>query len=192
MNPILSKSNKLKEVVFAVTGHSVDCKSRKHDHVFSRMIYSKILNEHGLGPSAICRTLNKDHSTIIHYLDEFGPLCISKPYVREWYNSARSMFNFSSSNLATISRSEMIQNYLKVVSSVAEVRSVLKSFRDQIPDEVAGEFLRAISMSEGLVSNGEGEIRVGCCKSCGSKNINDSIKGSLFCFSCGEKLATTF
>jgi len=188
MNQILSKSNKLKDVVFTVTGHSVDSKSRKHDNVFSRMIYSKILNEHGLGPSAICRTLNKDHSTIIHYLDEFGPLCVSKPYVREWYNTARSMFNFSSTNLASMSRSELINNYLKVISSIVEVRDVLKSFKDQMPNDAVSEFARAISMSEELIQKEDSGVKSNCCSNCGSTNINILSKGASFCFSCGRKV----
>lgn len=181
----MSKTDKLKEIVYTTTGYNVDAKSRKSHNVFSRMIYSKILNEQGLGPSAISRTLGRDHSTIIHYLDGFAALCMSKPYVREWYNSARSRFKLSSSNLDSMTKNEAIDNYIKLTICISEVLAVLNSYRDQMSEEAANELSMAISKADEFVLRPQSYTAKTCCSKCGSTNINTDMKSKRFCLSCG-------
>ena len=54
-------------------GFNLSDKSRKKEIVEARMMYAKIMKRHTrLSLAAIGRAINKDHATIIHYLNNFS------------------------------------------------------------------------------------------------------------------------
>ena len=61
----------LKTIVNNVLGVDINKNIRKRPFVNSRIIYSKILKDRGYGYVIIGKSLNKDHSTIIHYIQQF-------------------------------------------------------------------------------------------------------------------------
>jgi chromosomal replication initiation ATPase DnaA len=49
-------------------------RSRKAEYVQARHEIAQILKDNGYGPSEIGRALHRDHSTIIHYLEDRTPI----------------------------------------------------------------------------------------------------------------------
>lgn len=60
--------NTVRKIVEGVTGVSIFEKNRKRFVVEARVIYSTLLREAGYSFPFIADTLNKDHTTIIHYI----------------------------------------------------------------------------------------------------------------------------
>jgi hypothetical protein len=65
--------------------------TRKQEYVFGRMIYFKILRDLGYGFQPIGRTLNKDHSTVIHSVRTFDDLVIYDKELYRTYNIIKEL-----------------------------------------------------------------------------------------------------
>ena len=65
---------KLKEIVSKVFDTNINIKTRKRNNVEARMIFSKILREDGNTFESIGNAINKDHSTIVYYVNQASTL----------------------------------------------------------------------------------------------------------------------
>jgi len=65
---------KLKEIVSKVFETNINIKTRKRNNVEARMIFSKILREDGNTFESIGKAINKDHSTIVYYVNQASSL----------------------------------------------------------------------------------------------------------------------
>jgi len=65
---------KLKEIVSQVFDTDINIKTRKRNNVEARMIFSKILREDGSTFESIGKAINKDHSTIVYYVNQASSL----------------------------------------------------------------------------------------------------------------------
>ena len=65
---------KLKEIVSKVFETNINTKTRKRNNVEARMIFSKILREDGNTFESIGNAINKDHSTIVYYVNQASVL----------------------------------------------------------------------------------------------------------------------
>ena len=65
---------KLKEIVSQVFETNINIKTRKRNNVEARMIFSKILREDGNTFESIGKAINKDHSTIVYYVNQASTL----------------------------------------------------------------------------------------------------------------------
>jgi len=65
---------KLKEIVSQVFETNINIKTRKRNNVEARMIFSKILREDGNTFESIGKAINKDHSTIVYYVNQASSL----------------------------------------------------------------------------------------------------------------------
>ena len=65
---------KLKEIVSQVFNTDINIKTRKRNNVEARMIFSKILREDGNTFESIGKAINKDHSTIVYYVNQASVL----------------------------------------------------------------------------------------------------------------------
>ena len=65
---------KLKEIVSKVFDTDINIKTRKRNNVEARMIFSKILREDGNTFESIGKAINKDHSTIVYYVNQASVL----------------------------------------------------------------------------------------------------------------------
>ena len=65
---------KLKEIVSKVFDTNINIKTRKRNNVEARMIFSKILREDGNTFESIGKAINKDHSTIVYYVNQASVL----------------------------------------------------------------------------------------------------------------------
>lgn len=75
--------NKIIKIINDTFNVDIVSKTRKQDYVDGRMIYYRILRDLGYGYQPIARTLNKDHSTIIHGIRAFDDVTT---YDKELYN----------------------------------------------------------------------------------------------------------
>ena len=65
---------KLKDIVSKVFDTDINIKTRKRNNVEARMIFSKILREDGNTFESIGNAINKDHSTIVYYVNQASVL----------------------------------------------------------------------------------------------------------------------
>ena len=65
---------KLKDIVSKVFDTDINIKTRKRNNVEARMIFSKILREDGNTFESIGKAINKDHSTIVYYVNQASVL----------------------------------------------------------------------------------------------------------------------
>ena len=65
---------KLKEIVSQVFDTDINIKTRKRNNVEARMIFAKILREDGNTFESIGKAINKDHSTIVYYVNQASSL----------------------------------------------------------------------------------------------------------------------
>ena len=65
---------KLKEIVSQVFDTDINIKTRKRNNVEARMIFSRILREDGSTFQAIGKAINKDHATVIYYVNQASNL----------------------------------------------------------------------------------------------------------------------
>lgn len=65
---------KLKEIVSQVFDTDINIKTRKRNNVEARMIFAKILREDGSTFESIGKAINKDHSTIVYYVNQASSL----------------------------------------------------------------------------------------------------------------------
>lgn len=81
-----------RNIVEMVTGVSVLTKNRKRFVVEARMIYSTILREVGYSLPFIAETLDKDHTTIIHYIQSLKDLKETDVHIMRKYLRCRELF----------------------------------------------------------------------------------------------------
>ena len=96
VEPKIKKSlTKLIEEYLSV---DVENKTRKQEYINARMIYYKLLTECRYSYTAIARSLNKNHATIMHGLNLFEDLFDIDNELREYYYLIRQLFFDERSN----------------------------------------------------------------------------------------------
>jgi hypothetical protein len=80
MKSIQQEVNELKQIVNNVFLLDLESKNRKREVVDARKVYSKILRNIGYKYDVIGRSINKDHSTIVHYVSDIESIM---PYDRD-------------------------------------------------------------------------------------------------------------
>lgn len=84
--------NALKEIIEKTFGINLLKKKRGRDYVNARLVYSKILRETGHTFESIAESLDKDHSTIIHYIDISKTVFIQDGNLSEKYLVCKEIF----------------------------------------------------------------------------------------------------
>ena len=84
---------------------------RKQEYVFGRMIYFKILRDLGYGYAPIGRTLNKDHSTVIHGTKTFDDLVIYDKELYRTYTIIKELIikNMNTNDIEHATYSELVR-----------------------------------------------------------------------------------
>lgn len=112
-------TNKLKEIIQEEFDIDVDSNSRLRSVVEARMIYGKILRNHGWTMCRIGRTINRNHATIVHYVKRYNDsIKFDKHYDLEHrYNMINNAFNrhLNKNYLSAMTRSELEQTIEKLL-----------------------------------------------------------------------------
>lgn len=81
-----TEHSQLQEIVCRVFNISnLSSTTRERKYVDARKVYSKILRERGWSLCKIARSIEKDHTTIIHYLKEMKWLLIHDTQIIDFY-----------------------------------------------------------------------------------------------------------
>ena len=86
------RMNALKSIVENMFGVDIMKKRRGRDFVNARLIYSKILRDAGCTFESIADSLNKDHTTIIHYIDISNSIFMQDDQLSEKYFVCKDLF----------------------------------------------------------------------------------------------------
>jgi len=81
-------------------------KQRKRDNVDGRRIFSKVLYDRNYSLTSIGNFLNKDHSTIIHYIDDIDSLFKQDHSLFSNYITCRDEFYDNESTMELVIKSE--------------------------------------------------------------------------------------
>lgn len=109
----LLKARELRQVVEEVFGLDIMLKNRSRKRVDARIIYAKILREHGYTFPQIGNLLAKDHSTIIHYCSLFDNTINYVPELKRKYRMCREMFRGEAPTEQNYTKQELISELLK-------------------------------------------------------------------------------
>ena len=82
----------LKNVVNRVFDLDIMEKSRERSYVYARYVYAKILREKGFSMQDIGKSLNKDHSTIVHYCKQIEFIVKQDTELAEKYLLCKDIF----------------------------------------------------------------------------------------------------
>jgi hypothetical protein len=82
----------LKEIVNNVFMLDLDAKNRKRGVIDARKIYSKILRDRGYGYELIGRSIEKDHTTVIHYMRSIDFTLKYDRELRDNYITCKNLF----------------------------------------------------------------------------------------------------
>jgi len=88
----INEIDELKYIINKIFGVNVMKNSRQRDVVDSRLIYSKILRDRKYTLKSIGRSICKDHTTILHYLNQVDHFIKHDGILAEKYITCRNMF----------------------------------------------------------------------------------------------------
>lgn len=87
-----SEMNQLKSIIEYVFQVDIHVKTQKRHHVDARMVFSKILQNEGYGPTVIAKFLKKDHATIIHYFNSINSILKFDQLLMDRYLYSKDMY----------------------------------------------------------------------------------------------------
>jgi len=91
--------------------------NRTRNIVDARLIYSKILRDRGHTLSSIAKSLNKDHTTIIHYISQIEHLLKHDSLIAEKYVVCKDFFLKDKPHISEkLKQSELISQLIKLTS----------------------------------------------------------------------------
>jgi hypothetical protein len=131
-----SQVQKAKEVVESITLGNIHTNSRLRNNVESRMIYSKLLRESGLTFKYIGSTMNKDHTTVIHYINLMNDLIETEPQVNHKYAKCRDLFFAGREKhkieFDAIKANRKLEEYMYAYRKAASERDAAKDFNRKV------------------------------------------------------------
>jgi hypothetical protein len=130
----LLKARELRKVVEEVFGLDIMLKNRSRQRVDARIVYAKILREHGYTFPQIGSLLVKDHSTIIHYCSMFDEAIDFIPELKKKYRLCRDMFRGEASAEHLYTKDELINELIKTKQELSLLHlkyEELKNYKHQ-------------------------------------------------------------
>ncbi|MCH9838680.1 hypothetical protein K0U83_23655 [bacterium] len=83
---------RLADICYILFDADVFISCRRREYVDARVVFSALLHEQGMGPSAIGEVLGRNHATIIHYLRKFEALLETDKVFRKKYVKCREQY----------------------------------------------------------------------------------------------------
>lgn len=134
----------LKNIVENTFGVDIMKKRRGRDYVNARLIYSKILRDAGHTFESIGESLNKDHSTIIHYIDISNAVFMQDDQLSEKYFVCKELFMKDNPNLSREYKEfEMTSKIFRLTSERDELLKQIK-----FANEIKNKYKRLESIIE--------------------------------------------
>lgn len=125
-----TEMNSLKEIVGNATGTDIMNKGRYRNIVDARIVFSKIIRERGYTYSSIARYLNKDHSTIIHYICECNSLIQTDDKMMETYITCRNKFLEDKDALLTYTDKDAVKEMIILKADIEKLITKNNKLKD--------------------------------------------------------------
>jgi hypothetical protein len=123
--------NKVKQIVELVTGVKIIENNRKREVIDARMIYAKILRERGASLVSIGMTINKDHTTIIHYLRTMDSLLITDREVIRKYIKSKELLLLDEQDLNLLNGNDTVSELSRLKETLEISEKKVKLLQDE-------------------------------------------------------------
>jgi hypothetical protein len=123
--------NKVKQIVELVTGVKIIENNRKREVIDARMIYTKILRERGASLVSIGMTINKDHTTIIHYLRTMDSLLITDREVIRKYIKSKELLLLDEQDLNLLNGNDTVSELSRLKETLEISEKKVKLLQDE-------------------------------------------------------------
>lgn len=121
----------LKNVVNKVFDLNIMEKSRGRSYVYARYVYAKILRDKGFSVMDIGNSINKDHSTIVHYCKQIDYMVKQDTDLAEKYLLCKDIFfNNAPYIKKKLKEAELESRLFKITSEYEELLSERKKILD--------------------------------------------------------------
>jgi len=110
---LTKESSALKEAIRVELGVDISSRKRNRDNVDGRMIFARILRDRGYSLKSIGKSMDKDHSTVIHYLYSIDKLLTVDDNINAKHLCCLSLFQKMTSDPSTDDMLEMSDVQLK-------------------------------------------------------------------------------
>jgi hypothetical protein len=137
MKTQVTEMNDLKYIIDKIFGVDLMKNSRQRNIVDSRLIYAKILRDRGHTFQSIGRSINKDHTTIVYYINQVDNIIKHDVRIAEKYATCKNIFlqgkPFISEKLNEADLVDMVDKLTKenekLISGRKNVLDMRSSFR---------------------------------------------------------------
>jgi len=122
---------RLADICHMVFNTDVFVSCRKRAFVDARIVFSNLLKEQGMGPSAIGRILGRDHATVLHYFRKFEALLETDKAFRKQYVICREQY-IGEDPIFYYSAPELRRRFMELRRELEETRGKLDEAREQL------------------------------------------------------------
>lgn len=120
----------LKEIVNNVFAVDLLETNRKRDLVDARTVYSKVLRDRGYTFETIAKSINRDHTTVIHYMKSIDSLITYDKGIRDKYIHCKNLFLDNRGPLVIESRKKDVDMFVTIIRLNQELQDAIKEKKE--------------------------------------------------------------
>jgi len=125
---------RLADICHIVFDADVFVSCRERAFVDARIVFSSLLREQGMGPSAIGRILGRDHATVLHYFRRGDALLETDKIFRKRYVTCREQF-VGEDPVFYYDAPELRKKFIEVRDELEETKRELYELRKQMKSD---------------------------------------------------------
>jgi hypothetical protein len=119
----------LKDIVNQMFNVSIVKKCRRIETVNARMVFSKILRQRSYTLCDIGRYLKKDHSTVVHYMNNIDNFISHDERLNELYYKCRETFFETNDPLPSYKEKDLIKEVISLREIVEDMKNEVAKYR---------------------------------------------------------------
>jgi hypothetical protein len=127
---IISDMDLLKQIVEERFNKKIISKGRYRENVDARMVFSKILRERGHTYKSIGQYLYKDHSTIIHYVEQATNIFKTDKKLMDFYIECRNKFLENREPIVLHTDRDLVREVLSLRNQIDDLISQYESIKE--------------------------------------------------------------
>lgn len=127
----MNEVDSVRKVVEIVMGVDIFTKNRKRYVVESRMVFASILRDMGYSLKEIGKTLNKDHTTIIHYERKLKDLTSIDRSLLKKYLKCRELLTLKEQPVNLLSETDLIGELNRLTNIIEVLNEEKKMLLDE-------------------------------------------------------------
>jgi hypothetical protein len=127
---IISDMDLLKQIVEERFNKKIISKGRYRENVDARMVFSKILRERGHTYKSIGQYLYKDHSTIIHYIEQAPNIFKTDKKLMDFYIECRNKFLENREPIVLHTDRDLVREVLSLRNQIDDLISQYEAIKE--------------------------------------------------------------